>query len=167
MSESFSSIRSGSLAVLTAVLVSTVACGNEVPTTPEAPPSSFAAVQAVMAAPFDYRTTVAKLNNAMGWEIDAPMAVVMSWQLSSEILWTVAESTRDVAEVGRPAVSAYGPDPVYEFENGGSAEEWNEYVDSAEAAKGQCRHELVTSVDVDDNGVARVTIDALHVHCTS
>ena len=167
MSESFSSIRSGSLAVLTAVLVSTVACGNEVPTTPEAPPSSFAAVQAVMAAPFDYRTTVAKLNNAMGREIDAPMAVVMSWQLSSEILWTVAESTRDSAEVGRPAISAYGPDPVCESENGGSAEEWDEYVDCAEVAKGQCRHELVTSVDVDDNAVARVTIDALHVHCTS
>ncbi len=166
MSESISSIRSGSLAVLTAVLVSTVACGNEAPTTLEALPSSFATVQAVMAAPFDYRTTVAKLNNAMGREVDAPMAVVMLWQLSSEILWTVAEGRRDAAEVGRPAVSAYGPDPVCEFENGGSAEEWDEYVHCAEAAKGQCRHKLVTSVDVDDNGVARVTIDALHVHRT-
>lgn len=164
MSESVSSIRSGSLAVLAAVLVSTAACGNEAPTTPETPPSSFAAVKAVMAAPFDH-TTVAKLNSAMGRDIDAPMAVVMSWQLSSELLWTVAEGTRDVAEVGRPAVSAYGPDPVCEFENGGSAEEWREYVDCAENAKGDCKHELLTSVDVDGDGIARVTIDGLHVHC--
>lgn len=170
-----SRIGTASVAALAVVVVLIMACRDETPTgPPQAAASSFGAVRAAMAAPFDH-TTVARLNRALGRDDDAPMAVVSFLPLSSDLRWTVKESGQGVAEAApraeattrAAAASASGPDPDCEFKNGGSLEEWNAYVRCVEAAEGECTHELVTSVETGDDGVARLNIDALHYHCAT
>ena len=166
--------------LLTLTLLATMlACDPNSPTAfdePRGEKSQYEQVREIMGAQFarsEITTVIERLNIALGNPADDPMRLLISHRrtLNSGIRYTILEDgihrEASVEDLAMIVAASFANQEVCRFNNGGTTQQFQEYLDCAEEAMqdDDCGEVVEMTEFVDSNGDTRVAISALTVVC--